>query len=107
MDHPYGNGTTQKCTTKTTGPWWNQQTTTTCQTIAENGTAVQWSWAQVWATYPVYYFFNNYVQPALGNSQASSMYNDALKTTSNAQMDSNLSTICSAAKANGVTIYSI
>lgn len=102
---PYGNNPASGCTTK--------NGTTTCTTPADTGysattpAAVNLTYPQLWANMSVSYYTSNIYGVAFGSSAGNTLYNNIISTTSSTTMDSNMSTICTAAKNAGIIIYSI
>lgn len=68
--------------------------------------AVQMTWPEVWNEMPVKYFTDNIKRRALGGS-SSTYYNEIVDHTEADAKNLHTSQICSAAKAAGVTIFTI
>lgn len=69
--------------------------------------AVQLTYPQLWTKMSVSYYTGNIYGAAMGSSAGNTLYNQMISTTDSTTMDSNLQTICTAAKAQGIIIYAI
>lgn len=69
--------------------------------------AVQQTYPQLWADMSVSYYTGYIYGAAMGSSAGNTLYNQMISSTSSTTMDSNMQTICSAAKAQGIIIYAI
>ena len=104
---PYGDGASyQQCTSN----WWSRKQK--CKDYTYPGTAIQMTWPQVWENMTIYWFLNNIISPAYGYYATYSWDNTlvsgvAAHGQSEDTQDTQMLNVCSAAKANGVLIYSI
>ena len=103
---PYGSGATyQSCS-------YSYYYGYTCTTKTASGTAAQMSWPDVWENMSVNWFISNIVNRAYGSWTGQQWksnivhWQTAQGSASNSQ-DTQLLNVCSAAKNNYVTIYSI
>lgn len=110
LDHPWGDGTRQ---VTTCGRW-------SCSTNTVNDTgysgsprAVQMTWPEVWATMGINYLADNIVYKAYNSTsirnqwRAASVSNPKVNTFVNTAKDSQTLSLCNAAKAQEVRVYTI
>lgn len=67
----------------------------------------QLSYPQLWGQMSVYSYAANIVYPALGYAGFANAYNSAIIATDTPQENANLQSVCSAAKNQGVLVYTI
>lgn len=112
-DHPYGNGTSEECTTTYTGGWggwgwWGSRggsSTTTCVDVEEPGTAERLTFPELWNRVSLEWNVeNNYTDM---NNAWATWYTAAHSGINGTVKDQRSKHICKAAKDEGVIIYTI
>lgn len=110
LDHPWGDGSRD---VTTCGRW-------SCSTNRVNDTgysgsprAAQMTWPEVWATMGISYLSDNIIYPAYNSStirnqwRPSSVSNPKVNTYVNSAKDNQTRSLCDAAKAKDVRVYTI
>lgn len=105
LDHPWGDGQYKSCSSC------SLQYDTGYNGV--NPKAVQMTWAEVWERMSIYYLSDNIIYPAYDSStkrnqwRPASISNPQVNTYVNSDKDAQTLSLCSAAKAEEVRIYTI
>lgn len=110
LNHPWGDGTRQVTTCGRSS----------CSTSTVNDTgysgsprSVQMTWPEVWSTMGIYYLSDNIIYPAYGSTttrnqwRPNSVSNPQVNTYVSGLKDSQTLSLCNAAKAKEVRVYTI
>ncbi len=100
---PWGAGTHLSCDEESR--WWLRAAS--CTVVKDPGLPVPMTWPEVWDRMSVRWFTRNLIRPAYGWQAERSWYDRIVETVEAATMDGYLRQICGAARAKGITVYTI